>query len=99
MARRTRISVDLSGELGRWLLREVEAGGFGNPAEYIRHLVKAARASSSVQQIEARLIASEESGLARRMTARDWNALARRAEARIAALREGRAPRERRKSA
>lgn len=99
MPSRKRIEVELSPDLQRWLVRQVDAGGFGNPAEYIRHLIKAARAGLSAEQIEARLIAADESGPATPMTARDWAELSRRAEARIAAIRRGREPRPRRKSA
>lgn len=94
-----KIEVELSHDLQRWLIRQVEAGGFGNPAEYIRHLIKAARAGMTAEQIEARLIAAENSGPATPMTPRDWAALTRRAETRIAAIRRGRDVRPRRKSA
>lgn len=102
MAKRRRLTVDVGNDLETWVLHQVEAGGFGTPSEYIRHLLQSARAASSVDQIDARLIASEESGPARRTNPGDWKALAKRGDARVAALLRGTrksGPRSRRKTA
>jgi putative addiction module CopG family antidote len=99
MPRRDELRVDLPDDLSAWMLRQVEAGGFGTPSEYIRHLLRLARATSSVDEIEARLIAAEKSGPAIRPTKKDWDDLVKRGDARVAAIRRGAAGKARRRSA
>lgn len=94
MAARKRIVVEFSSELHKWLLETAKAGDFENAAEYIRHVLATTRSRAVADEIEARLIAAEESGPARRMSPKDWDELSKRVEARIA-----RSRRPRRKSA
>ena len=81
------ITMRLPRDLNAFLLRQVDAGGFGTPSEYIRHLLRKAQVASTVDEIDAKLIAAEASGRSFHPTAKHWAALARRADRRVAEIR------------
>ncbi|CAG0966700.1 hypothetical protein PHYC_01023 [Phycisphaerales bacterium] len=83
----SRITISLSKRLQTWLERQVEGSGFASSEDYIRHLLRMAQASVTVDEIDRRLIESESSGPARRVTRGDWSRLARRGDRRAVELR------------
>ncbi len=99
MAARRRISFAVSPELDKWLTQQANAGGFESPADYIQHLLRLAQVSTDADGIDRQLLDALESGTSRAVTARDWAALKRRGDARIAEIRKRSAKAQRRRSA
>ncbi|MFN0011485.1 MAG: type II toxin-antitoxin system ParD family antitoxin [Phycisphaerales bacterium] len=93
------LNLTLTPDLRRFVSRQVAAGGFGTPGEFLRHLLRKELAASTVEEIDARLIAAEASGPARRVSESDWAELRQRGNKRAAAARRSTKPPARRKSA
>lgn len=87
MASKPGIRLTLPPDQRKFLDRQVDAGGFGTPSEFIRHLLRKAQVESTIEAIDEKLIASRASGPARRMTRKDWTDMTRRVEKRVAVLR------------
>ena len=51
-ARERRFNVPVPLSFKNWIDRQVDAGGFGTPAEYIRHLLRHAQAATTVDEID-----------------------------------------------
>lgn len=97
MPTRKTMNISLPSALKTWIDRQVASGGYGTASEYLRHLIRQARATE-IDEIDQRLIASEKSGKPFRPSAQDWAELARRGDRRAAELRRSIA-RTRRRSA
>ena len=81
-----RLNITIPSSLDAWIEREVARGGFGTPSEYIRHLLRKAQVEWTAESIDAANIQGEKSGRAVAMTARDWEAIKKRARARSARI-------------
>lgn len=99
MATSRAVNLSLTPDLRRFVARRVEAGGFGTPEEFLRHLLRKDLAASTVDEIDARLIAAESAGPHQTISARDWAELRRRGNKRATVARRATKPATRRKIA
>ena len=81
------INVTLPDDLSEFLNAEASAGGFEDPADYVRQLLRALWKERAKDELEAKLIAASESGPAIEATPQFWADLRARLRARAKAAR------------
>lgn len=72
------IQIALPEALKEFVLKQAAEGGFSNPGEYIRELIRADQERRSQERLESLILEGIESGDPREMTSSDWDELKRR---------------------
>lgn len=81
------INVTLPDDLSEFLNAEASAGGFEDPADYVRQILRALWKEKAKEELEAKLVAAAESGPAIEATPQFWADLRARVHARAKATR------------
>jgi len=71
----TNLNVSLPDSLRQFVEQQVEEGGFSTTSEYVRHLIRQARETTSSSRLEHLLLEGLQSGPAEPMSRSEWDAL------------------------
>jgi antitoxin ParD1/3/4 len=74
---RSTVNISLPESLKAWLDEQVAKGGYGTVSEYFRQLLREEQKRRLREEIDAKLLASLDSGPSTPMTAEDWEDLRR----------------------
>jgi antitoxin ParD1/3/4 len=75
------MNVSLPKDLRDWLNDQVEAGGYGTASEYLRDMLRRARAREARRRLDEMLVEAVESGATIEMNDSDWASVRKAAKA------------------
>jgi antitoxin ParD1/3/4 len=79
------MNISVPPALKSWVDKQVSSGGFGTASEFIRHLIRNAKARDAAHSaIEDQLVAGLDSGPPTPMRASDWDNIRREVRRRVA---------------
>jgi antitoxin ParD1/3/4 len=78
------MNMSIPPQLMQWVERQVEQGGYGTASEFVRHLIRQAKARSFQEGVDEKLLEALDEGSAKPMTRKDWNDIRREGRRRLA---------------